>query len=54
VTQPRRGRLAEQKRIVANVEELLALCDALEARQTAARDLGATLLDSTLHRLLAT
>jgi len=46
--------LAEQRRIVAKVSELLALCDALEARQTAARDLGATLLDSTLHRLLAT
>ena len=44
--------LAEQQRIVAKVEELLALCDALEARQTAARELGAKLLDSLIQHTL--
>lgn len=44
--------LAEQRRIVAKVEELLALCDELEARQTAARELGAKLLDSMIHHTL--
>ena len=43
---------AEQRRIVAKVEELLALCDELAARQTAARELGAKLLDSLIHHTL--
>jgi type I restriction enzyme, S subunit len=42
----------EQRRIVAKVEELLALCDELAARQTAARELGAKLLDSLIHHTL--
>ena len=37
---------------MAKVEELLALCDALESRQTAARDLGVKLLDSLMHHAL--
>ena len=45
--------LAEQKRIVARVEELMRLCDALEAQLSQSRTLGAHLLDSTLHHLLA-
>ena len=45
--------LAEQKRIVARVEELLRWCDTLEAQLHQTRTLGAHLLDSTLHHLLA-
>ncbi len=45
--------LAEQKRIVARVEELLRWCDTLEAQLSQSRTLGAHLLDSTLHHLLA-
>ena len=45
--------LAEQKRIVARVEALLRQCDALEAQLRQTRTLGAHLLDSTLHHLLA-
>jgi type I restriction enzyme S subunit len=44
--------LAEQRRIVAKVKELLALCDELEAWQTAAREIGAKLLDSLIHHAL--
>ena len=44
--------LAEQQRIVAKVEKLLALCDALEARLTAARTTATHLLDATLHQIL--
>jgi type I restriction enzyme S subunit len=44
--------LGEQRRIVAKVEELLGLCDELEARQTAARELGSKLLDSLIHHTL--
>jgi type I restriction enzyme S subunit len=44
--------LAEQRRIVVKVEELLALCDELEERLIAARELGAKLLDSFVHRVL--
>jgi type I restriction enzyme S subunit len=45
--------LAEQKRIVARVEELLRWCDTLEAQLHQTRTLGAHLLASTLHHLLA-
>ena len=45
--------LAEQQRIVAKVEELLTLCDALEARQTAAREHRARLVHSALDHLTA-
>lgn len=42
----------EQQRIVAKVQELLALCDKLEARQTTARELGSKLLDSLIYNSL--
>jgi len=45
--------LAEQKRIVVRVEELLRWCDTLEVQSHQTRTLGAHLLDSTLHHLLA-
>jgi type I restriction enzyme, S subunit len=45
--------LAEQKRIVARVAELLRWCDTLEAQLHQTRTLGAHLLASTLHHLLA-
>jgi hypothetical protein len=45
--------LAEPKRIVARVEELPRWCDPLEAPLHQTRTLGAHLLDSTLHHLLA-
>jgi type I restriction enzyme S subunit len=44
--------LAEQKRIVAKVDELLRWCDALEARLTTAQTTAASLLDATLHKIL--
>ncbi len=44
---------AEQKRIVARVEELLALCDELEARQTAAREQRTRLVQSAFDHLTA-
>jgi len=43
--------LAEQRRIVAKVEELLALCDELAARQTAAREQRTRLVRSALDHL---
>jgi type I restriction enzyme S subunit len=42
---------AEQRRIVAKVDELLALCDELEARQTAAREHRSRLVRSALDHL---
>ena len=45
--------LAEQKRIVARVEELLALCEELEARQTAAREQRTRLVHSAFDHLTA-
>ena len=46
--------LAEQKRIVAKVDQLLALCDALAARQAARRVARAQLVGATLDRLVST
>jgi type I restriction enzyme S subunit len=43
--------LAEQRRIVAKVDQLLALCDELEARQTTAREHRTRLVHSALDHL---
>jgi len=43
--------LAEQKRIVAKVDQLMALCDELEAKQNAQRQLGTRLTRSALDAL---
>jgi type I restriction enzyme S subunit len=43
--------LAEQKRIVAKVDALMALCDELEARQAQKRELGARLTGAALGAL---
>lgn len=43
--------LAEQKRIVAKVDALMALCDELEARQAKKRELGARLTGAALGAL---
>lgn len=45
--------LAEQHRIVAKVDELMSLCDRLEASLTAAADTRRRLLDALLHEALA-
>jgi type I restriction enzyme S subunit len=44
--------LAEQKRIVAKVDELMRWCDALEARLAAAQTRATHLLDAILHQNL--
>ena len=46
--------LAEQHRIVAKVDELMALCDALEAQLTTAANTSRQLLEATLHEALNT
>lgn len=43
--------LAEQKRIVAKVDELMAFCDKLKAEQKAQRTLKTHAVQSTLHHL---
>jgi type I restriction enzyme S subunit len=45
--------LREQQRIVARVDELMALCDRLEARLTATREKSAHLAASVVHHLAA-
>ena len=45
--------LAEQHRIVARVEELMALCDQLEAQLTTTQTESRHLLESLLHHALA-
>jgi type I restriction enzyme S subunit len=45
--------LAEQHRIVAKVNDLLSICDALEASLAAATDTRTRLLDATLREALA-
>jgi type I restriction enzyme S subunit len=45
--------LAEQHRIVAKVDDLMALCDALEAQLTTTAALRCQLLEATLHEALA-
>jgi len=44
--------LAEQQRIVAKVDELMAVCDRLEAQLTIARTDSHRLLESVLHHTL--
>jgi hypothetical protein len=45
--------VAEQRRIVAKVDELMSLCDQLEASLAAAATDRARLLESLLHEALA-
>ena len=45
--------LAEQHRIVAKVDELMELCDQLEASLTAGETTRRRLLDALLHEALA-
>lgn len=45
--------LAEQKRIVAKVDSLLSLCDALEVKLKAARDSSSTLMEVAARQVLA-
>jgi hypothetical protein len=45
--------LAEQRRIVAKVDELMAICDRLEAQLTTAEGESRRLLEAVLHEALA-
>ena len=45
--------LAEQRRIVGKVDQLLGLCDELAARQAAVRETNAKLMDSAIQSLLS-
>jgi hypothetical protein len=45
--------LAEQHRIVAKVDELMAVCDELEGQLTTAISTRRALLEATLHEALA-
>jgi type I restriction enzyme S subunit len=45
--------LAEQHRIVAKVDELMALCDQLEAQLTATQSDSSRLLEAVLQEALA-
>ena len=45
--------LAEQRRIVAKVDELMALCDRLEENLRSANEHRRRLLEATLHEALA-
>jgi type I restriction enzyme S subunit len=45
--------LAEQQRIVAKVDELMALCDRMEAQLTTSQTEGRRLLEAVLHEALA-
>jgi len=49
----KRSIIAKQKQIITPAEELLGWCGTLEAQLHQTRTLGAHLLDSTLHHLLA-
>jgi type I restriction enzyme, S subunit len=44
--------LAEQRRIVAKVDELMAVCDRLESQLTTAQTESRRLLDAVLHEAL--
>jgi type I restriction enzyme S subunit len=44
---------AEQQRIVAKVDQLMALCDQLEASLITGQDVRRRLLDALLHEALA-
>jgi type I restriction enzyme S subunit len=44
--------LAEQHRIVAKVDELMALCDRLEAQLTSSQSESRRLLEAVLHQAL--
>ena len=43
----------EQKRIVAKVDQLMALCDELEAGLEQARTEGGKLMEAVVHHVLA-
>ena len=45
--------LAEQNRIVAKVDELMAVCDRLEAQLTTAQTESSLLLEAVLHNALS-